>query len=161
MEKLSQDQIFKKTMKFMIFRMMIPLISAVISVVAVKVTTGIVENNGGSRMGIVTILIWFLVSLGVYIGLSFFVGYKFHASQMAIIADAVSFNMFPDDIKAYVLKTYELKVSSLYISQVKRKLGLEVGEAYCKPKSDKYKTPQCPEEKEQAIVAALEYFKMI
>ncbi|MBQ7598411.1 MAG: 23S rRNA (uracil(1939)-C(5))-methyltransferase RlmD [Clostridia bacterium] len=66
-----------------------------------------------------------------------------------------------DDIKAYVLKTYGLKVSTLYISQVKRKLGLEVGEAYCKPKSDKYKTPQCPEEKEQAIVAALRYFKMI
>jgi len=66
-----------------------------------------------------------------------------------------------DDIKAYVMKTYGLKVSTLYISQVKRKLGLEVGEAYCKPKSDKYKTPQCPEEKERAIVAALEHFKMI
>ncbi|MBQ1389815.1 MAG: hypothetical protein IIY78_09350 [Clostridia bacterium] len=112
MEKLSQDQIFKKTMKFMIFRMMIPLISAVISVVAVKVTTGIVENNGGSRMGIVTILIWFLVSLGVYIGLSFFVGYKFHASQMAIIADAVSFNMFPDDIKAYAKESTEYRFPS-------------------------------------------------
>ena len=66
-----------------------------------------------------------------------------------------------DDIKAYVLKTYGFKVSTLYISQVKRKLGLEVGEAYCKPKSDKYKTPQCPEEKEQAIVAALKHFKMV
>lgn len=66
-----------------------------------------------------------------------------------------------DDIKAYVLKTYGFKVSTLYISQVKRKLGLEVGEAYCKPKSDKYKTPQCPEEKEKAIVAALRYFKLI
>ena len=66
-----------------------------------------------------------------------------------------------DDIKAYVLKTYGLKVSALYISQVKRKLGLEVGEAFNKPKSDKSKTPQCPEEKERAIVAALRYFKMI
>ena len=66
-----------------------------------------------------------------------------------------------DDIKAYVLKTYGLKVSTLYISQVKRKLGLEVGEAYNKSKTDKNKTPQCPEEKEQAIVAALRYFKMV
>ncbi|MBR6315350.1 MAG: 23S rRNA (uracil(1939)-C(5))-methyltransferase RlmD [Clostridia bacterium] len=66
-----------------------------------------------------------------------------------------------DDIKAYVLKTYGLKVSTLYISQVKRKLGLEVGEAYNKPKSNKSKTPQCPEEKEKAIVAALKYYKMI
>ena len=66
-----------------------------------------------------------------------------------------------DDIKAYVLETYGLKVSTLYISQVKRKFGLEVGEAFNKPKTDKNKTPQCPEEKERAIVAALEYFKMI
>lgn len=66
-----------------------------------------------------------------------------------------------DDIKAYVLKTYGFKVSTLYISQVKRKLGLEVGEAYNKSKSDKSKTPQCPEEKERAIVAALRYYKMI
>ncbi len=66
-----------------------------------------------------------------------------------------------DDIKAYVLKTYGLKVSTLYISQVKRKLGLEVGDAYNKPKTDQNKTPQCPEEKERAIVAALKYFKMI
>ena len=66
-----------------------------------------------------------------------------------------------DDIKAYMLKTYGLKVSTLYISQVKRKLGLAVGEAYNKPKSDKSKTPQCPEEKEKAIVAALKYYKMI
>ena len=66
-----------------------------------------------------------------------------------------------NDIKAYVLKTYGLKVSALYISQVKRKLGLEVGEAYNKPKTDKNKTPQCPEEKERAIVAALEFYKVI
>ena len=66
-----------------------------------------------------------------------------------------------NDIKTYVLKKYGLKVSTLYISQVKRKLGLEVGEAYNKPKSDKSKTPQCPEEKERAIVAALKIFKVI
>ena len=60
-----------------------------------------------------------------------------------------------------MLKIYGLKASTLYISQVKRKLGLEVGEAFNKPKSDKSKTPQCPKEKEQAIVAALEYYKMI
>ena len=45
--------------------------------------------------------------------------------------------------------------------QVKRKLGLKVGEAYNKLKSDKSKTPQCPKEKEQAIAAAMKYYKMI
>ena len=66
-----------------------------------------------------------------------------------------------EDIKAYVLKTYELKVSTLYISQVKRKLGLEVGESYKKPKSENVKQPQCPPDKEKIIIEALKLFKMI
>ena len=65
------------------------------------------------------------------------------------------------EIKAYVWKKFRLKVSSLYISQVKRKYGLEVGENYNLPKSENAKQPQCPSEKEQAIVAALEHFQMI
>lgn len=66
-----------------------------------------------------------------------------------------------DQIKAYVLKKYGLKVSTLYISQVKRKFGIEVGEAYNKPKSPDSRVPKCPKEKEDAIVDALKYFKMI
>ncbi len=66
-----------------------------------------------------------------------------------------------DDIKKYIYKRYQVKVSSLYISQVKRKLGLPVGECYNKPKSDDARVPNCPEEKERMIVEALRYFKMI
>lgn len=66
-----------------------------------------------------------------------------------------------DQIKAYVLKKYGLKVSTLYISQVKRKFGIEVGEAYNKPKSPDSRVPKCPKEKEDAITDALKYFKMI
>ena len=65
-----------------------------------------------------------------------------------------------DDIKAYVLKTYGLKVSTLYISQVKRKLGLEVGKSFNKPKTNIAKQPQCPPDKEKIIIAALKYFNM-
>ncbi|MFR3957909.1 MAG: 23S rRNA (uracil-5-)-methyltransferase RumA, partial [Blautia sp.] len=54
-----------------------------------------------------------------------------------------------------------LKVSSLYISQVKRKCGIEVGENYNLPKTENPKVPQCPKEKEDAIKAALKYFAMI
>jgi 23S rRNA (uracil1939-C5)-methyltransferase len=54
-----------------------------------------------------------------------------------------------------------LKVSSLYISQVKRKCGLEVGESYNLPKSEKVSVPQCPKDKEDAIRAALKHFAMI
>ena len=65
------------------------------------------------------------------------------------------------EIKDYVLKEFGLKVSSLYISQVKRKCGIEVGENYNLPKSENTKVPQCPKEKEEAIKAALKYFAMI
>jgi 23S rRNA (uracil1939-C5)-methyltransferase len=83
------------------------------------------------------------------------------------------------EIKDYVLKEHGLKVSSLYISQVKRKCGIEVGENYNLPKSEgargsvdlcsartgagakTARQPKCPVEKEKAIRDALEHFRMI
>ena len=65
------------------------------------------------------------------------------------------------EIKDYVLKEFDLKVSNLYISQVKRKCGIEVGENYNLPKSENTRVPQCPKEKEDAIKAALKYYAMI
>ena len=66
-----------------------------------------------------------------------------------------------DEIKAYVLEKHGLKVSSLYISQVKRKCGLDVGQNYNLSKKEDAKVPQCPPEKEAAIMEALKYFQMI
>lgn len=66
-----------------------------------------------------------------------------------------------EDIKDYVLKNHSMKVSSLYISQVKRKLGLEVGTNYNLPKSEDASVPQCPLNKEKAITEALKHFRMI
>lgn len=66
-----------------------------------------------------------------------------------------------DEIKAYVLEKHGLKVSSLYISQVKRKCRLDVGQNYNLPKSEGVKVPQCPPEKEDAIMEALKHFQMI
>ena len=65
------------------------------------------------------------------------------------------------EIKARVLEQTGLKVSSLYISQVKQKCGLEVRENHHKAKSENAKQPHCPPEKEAAIRDALKYFKMI
>ena len=65
------------------------------------------------------------------------------------------------EIKDYVPKEFGLKVSNLYISQIKRKCGIEVGENYNLPKTENPKVPQCPKEKEDAIKAALKYFAMI
>ena len=66
-----------------------------------------------------------------------------------------------DEIKGYVLEKHELKVSSLYISQVKRKCGLDVGQNYNLSKKEDAKVPQCPPEKEAAIMDALKHFQMI
>ena len=65
------------------------------------------------------------------------------------------------EIKARVLEQTGLKVSSLYISQVKQKCGLEVRENHHKAKSENAKQPKCPKEKEDAIVEALKHFQII
>ena len=64
-------------------------------------------------------------------------------------------------IKDYVLEHSGLKVSNLYISQIKRKCGIEVGKNFNLPKSDDSRQPQCPPEKEKAIREAFKYFGMI
>ena len=66
-----------------------------------------------------------------------------------------------EEIKAYVLEHTGLKVSSLYIAQVKQKYGIIERENYNKPKSENAKQPQCPPEKEEAITEALKHFGMI
>ena len=66
-----------------------------------------------------------------------------------------------DEIKAYVLEHSGLKVSSLYIAQVKQKCGIIERENYNKPKSEDAKQPQCPPDKEKAIKEALKHFGMI
>ena len=65
------------------------------------------------------------------------------------------------EIKDYVLKEHGLKVSNLYIAQIKQKHGIIERENYNKPKSEKGGQPECPKEKEIAIEEALKYFQMI
>ena len=65
------------------------------------------------------------------------------------------------EIKDYVLEHSGLKVSSLYIAQVKQQCGIIERENYNKPKSEDAKQPQCPSDKEKAIKEALRYFGMI
>ena len=67
-----------------------------------------------------------------------------------------------EEIKKYVAEHNDgMKVSNLYIAQVKRKCGIEVGENFNLPKSEDSRQPQCPKEKEYAIVKALKAFRMI
>lgn len=66
-----------------------------------------------------------------------------------------------EEIKAYVLEHTGLKVSHLYIAQVKQKYGIIERENYNKPKSESSRQPKCPPEKEAAITEALKFFRMI
>lgn len=66
-----------------------------------------------------------------------------------------------EEIREYVLEHTGLKVSHLYIAQVKQKYGIIERENYNKPKSENAKQPQCPPEKEEAITEALKHFGMI
>lgn len=66
-----------------------------------------------------------------------------------------------EEIKDYVLEHTGLKVSSLYIAQVKEKYGIKERENYNLPKSENSRQPKCPPEKEEAIKEALEHFQMI
>ena len=67
-----------------------------------------------------------------------------------------------EEIKSYVAEHNDgMKVSNLYIAQVKAKYGIIERENYNKPKSDDARQPKCPKEKENAIVEALKYFRMI
>ena len=66
-----------------------------------------------------------------------------------------------EKIKAYVLEHSGMKVSNLYIAQVKQKCGIIERENYNKPKAENAKQPQCPPEKEKSIMEAFEYFGMI
>lgn len=66
-----------------------------------------------------------------------------------------------EQIKAYVLEKTGLKVSSLYIAQIKKKCGLDVSENFNLSKSDNARQPQCTPEKEDAIMQAFKHFGMI
>ena len=66
-----------------------------------------------------------------------------------------------NEIREHVWEHHQLRVSNLYIAQVKQKYGIIERENYNKPKSENAKQPKCPKEKEDAIVEALRHFQMI
>ena len=67
-----------------------------------------------------------------------------------------------EEIKKYVAEHNDgMKVTNLYIAQVKKKCGIIERENYNKPKSEDEMQPQCPKDKEKAIMEALKAYKMI
>lgn len=66
-----------------------------------------------------------------------------------------------EEIEKYVLDKYDFKISNLYIAQVKRKCGIEMGKNYNISKKENLIIPRCLKDKEEAIMNALEHFQMI
>ena len=66
-----------------------------------------------------------------------------------------------EQIKVYVFEQTGLKVSNLYIAQIKKKCGLDVGENFNLPKSENAKQPKCTPEKKEAIMQAFKHFGII
>ena len=64
-------------------------------------------------------------------------------------------------INEYILEKFNLKISTLYIAQIKKKCGIVLREHYNKSKKGKQVIPQCTPEKEEAIMDTLRHFKMI
>ena len=81
--------------------------------------------------------------------------------EVEVKMDELDLTATYEKIKAYVLEHSGMKVSNLYIAQVKQKCGIIERENYNKPKAENAKQPQCPPEKEKAIMEAFEYFGMI
>ena len=65
------------------------------------------------------------------------------------------------EIKEYVLKKYNVKVSSLYVAQVKAKHGIEMRDCYNRPRSENSRQPKVPKDKEKIIEDALRHFRLI
>ncbi len=65
------------------------------------------------------------------------------------------------NIKSYILEKYNVKVPTLYIAQIKRKYGLEIGKAYNRPEKNKNHVPKCTKEKELLIMEALKFYDLM
>ena len=65
------------------------------------------------------------------------------------------------EIKAYILEKFGVNVSSLYIAQIKKKYGLDMGTNYNISKKENARVPTCPKEKEGYIIDALKHFRML
>lgn len=93
MEKHSSDEIFNKTFGFVFLKMLIPIASLVVSLIAMAIITAV----GGHSFGIIKAIIWLVITVVAYFAINLFVGYKYKAGHVAVVTDSVSFDI-PEDM---------------------------------------------------------------
>ena len=140
MDKLSSEKIFSKTLKYVFFKMLIPIISLVVSLLSIKIISAItlqirkgsenpdIANAANGELEIIGTLIWIVITLGFAFGIQFFWGYKFRAAHAAIVTDAVSVGVFPDDMKGMAKESLEYRFPTcndyfLYSRMVKKAIA--------------------------------------
>ena len=105
MDKLSPDKIFTKTFKYVFFKMLMPIASLVVSLISLKIISAIYKGE----VGIIGTLIWLVITIGFGFGINFFWGYKFRASHVAVVTDAVSVGVLPEDMNAMAKEAVEYR----------------------------------------------------
>lgn len=125
MDKLSPEKIFSKTFKYVFFKMLMPLGAMVASLIVLKIISAIYK---GEDVGLVGTIIWVVVTIGFGFGIQFFLGYKYKASHVAIVTDAVSAGVIPDDMNSMAKESVEYRFPTcneyfLYSRAVKSALG--------------------------------------
>lgn len=124
MDKLSSEKIFSKTFKYVFFKMLMPLAALVASLIILK----IISLIAGGKVPLIATLIWAVVTVGLGFGIQFFVGYKFKAYHAAVVTDAVSVGVIPDDMDAMAKESLEYRFPTcndyfLYSRAVKSAMG--------------------------------------
>lgn len=124
MDKLSPEKISAKTFKYVFFKMLMPLSALAVSLIALK----IISLISGGEVGLIGTLIWAIITVGFGFGVQFFVGYKFRASHVAVVTDAVSVGMIPEDMNAMAKENVEYRFPTcneylLYSRAVKKAIS--------------------------------------
>jgi len=107
-DKMSPEQVYNKTMGFICLKALMPIASLIVCIIAMKILSGVF----GGHIGLIGALIWIVIAVGFGFGIDFFVGYKFKAGHVAVVTDAVSAGMMPDDQKAMANETVTYRFPS-------------------------------------------------
>ena len=107
-DKMNPDQVYNKTMGFIFLKALMPVVSLIICIIAMKILSAVF----GGHIGLIGALIWIVIAVGVGFGVDFLVGYKFKAGHVAVVTDAVSVGMMPDDQKAMANETVTYRFPS-------------------------------------------------
>ena len=94
MDKLSPDRIFNKTFNYVLLKVLIPVGTFIISLIAMS----IIVSVSGDTLGIIGAIIWLVITVVATIAIKYFLGYIVKAGHVAVVTDAVTVGIVPDEM---------------------------------------------------------------